>query len=398
MKQVSVGLALLLAWTSSVSAEAESAAKARQILEDAQKAAARLTSVSYDALFLGDGMMAKRVPIMDGKVLAKRGPNGGADKVFVQGTSLPPRATEPWGFRYVSNGSEAMSVDDRMRRVRVGQAADSMTIERISLYPSLLLGDAVFAQELAGAKISYEGTLEVHSVDCHVIDVTYDAAAERRARFYIGVADSLLRRKEEPRQLVMRGKPQIADSVLIFSVSNLETNLAIDDTIFQVNTPNGYRTQPFGPMRQGAAGGLKVGSPAPDWTLSTPDGKKISLKELRGNVVVLDFWASWCSPCKRAMPGIQKLHDTFKDKPVKVFGVNCRERGRNQRALAYIKQKGYTYPQLLDGDAAAIAYGVRGIPAFYVIGKDGKILGTTSGFNPNMEAAMIRLIQDALKK
>ena len=112
MKQVSMGLALMLAWTASVSAEAESAAKARQILEDAQKAAAQLTSVSYDALFLGDGMMAKHVPIMDGKVLAKRGPNGGADKVFVQGTSLPPRATEPWGFRYVSNGSEAMSVDD----------------------------------------------------------------------------------------------------------------------------------------------------------------------------------------------------------------------------------------------------------------------------------------------
>jgi thiol-disulfide isomerase/thioredoxin len=399
MKQVSLGLALLLAWTASVAAEAEDAAKARQILEGAQKASAQLTSVSYDGLYLGDGMLAKRVPVMDGKVLAKRDPNGGADKVFVQGTNLPPKAAEPWGFRYVSNGSTAMSVDDRTRLVRIGQAADSaMTIERISLYPGLLLGDAVFSAELAAAKLSYEGALDIDSVGCHVIKVTYDAATKREAKFYIGVEDSLLRRKEQSLQLLMRGKPQIASAALIFSISNLETNPAIDDTVFQMNPPQGYRTQPFRPMQQGAAGGLRVGSPAPDWTLSTLDGKKISLKELRGNIVVLDFWASWCGPCKRAMPGIQKLHDTFKGKPVKVFGVNCREQGGNQRALAYLKQTGYTYPQLLNGDSAASAYGVRGIPAFYVIGKDGKILNTTSGFNPNMEAAITRLIEDSLKQ
>ncbi len=402
MKQVCMSLALLLAWTASVSAEADGSAKARQVLEDAQKAAAQLTSVSYDGLYLGDGMLAKRVPIVDGKVLAKRGPGKGTDKVFIQGTNLSPKAAEPFGFRYVSNGREAMSVDDRTRLTRMGQVTDSMTIERTGLYPGLLLGDAVFAAELAGAKMTYGGTLEIDGVDCHVVDVAYDPAAKRRAMFYIGVEDSLLRRKEEPRQLLARGKAQAADSMLIFSISNLETNLTIDDTVFQLTPPQGYRAQPFRRARRGAggrsAGGLKVGSPAPDWTLTTSDGKKVSLKSLRGNVVVLDFWATWCGPCKRAMPGVQKLHDTFKDKPVKVFGVNCRERGGSQKALAYLKQKGFTYPQLLNGDSAATAYGVRGIPAFYVIGKDGKIVNATTGFNPNMEAVMGGVIEKALKK
>ncbi len=404
MKRVFMGLVLLLVWSASVSAEADSTAKARLILEDAQKAVAQLTTVSYNGLYLGDGMLAKRVPIVDGKVLAKRGPKKGTDKVFIQGTNLSPRAAEPSGFRYVSNGSQAMSVDDRTRLARMGQVADSMTIERTGLYPGFLLGDAVFAAELAGPQMAYGGTLAIDGVDCHVIDVIYDPAAKRKAKFYIGVEDSLLRRKEEPRQLVMRGgKQKIADSVLIFSVSNLETNLAIDDTVFQMTPPQGYRAQPFRPTRGGAGGGgrpagLKVGSPAPDWTLTTLKGKKVGLKDLRGNVVVLDFWASWCGPCKRAMPGVQKLHDAFKGKPVKVFGVNCRERGSNKRALAYLKRMGFTYPQLLNGDSAANAYGVRGIPAFYVVGKDGKIVHTSTGFNPNMEAAMTRLIQDALKK
>ncbi len=403
MKHLSLTIVLLMAATPLVSAETDSAARARQILQAAQKAAAQLESVSYDGLYLGDGMLAKRVPIVDGKVLARRGPTAGTDMIFIQGTNLSPKAAEPSGFRYVTDGRTAMSIDDRSRLARIGKAADSITLERTGLYPGLLLGTNVFAHELAGTKLAYEGTLAIDGVDCHVIDVAYDAAARRTAKLYIGIKDSLLRRKEEPRQLMTRTKTATPDSALIFSISNLETNVPIDDTVFKVTPPPGYRTQPFrqarpkGPARRATAG-LKVGSPAPDWTLTTQDGKKITLKSLRGNIVVLDFWASWCGPCKRAMPGIQKLHDTFKGKPVKIFGVNCRERGGNQRALDYLKKAGFTYPQLLNGDSAANAYGVRGIPAFYVIGTDGKLLNTTRGFNPNMEAVMTRLIQDSLKK
>src|SRR6185295_12150671 len=130
--------------------------------------------------------------------------------------------------------------------------------------------------------------------------------------------------------------------------------------------------------------------------LRSSDGRDVSLISLRGRVVMLDFWATWCGPCKMAMPGVQKIHDHFKGKPVDVFGANCWERGGAERALQFVKDKGYTYPQLLAADKVASAYGVRGIPAFFVIGPDGKFLHMASGFNPSADEQIISIIEQAL--
>jgi thiol-disulfide isomerase/thioredoxin len=140
---------------------------------------------------------------------------------------------------------------------------------------------------------------------------------------------------------------------------------------------------------------LPVGAEAPDWTLSTPDGTAVTLKSLRGKVVVLDFWAVWCGPCKKAMPGIQKLHEKFKDKPVVVYGIDTWERGNNDPA-AYMKKSGFTYGLLLKGDAIAPAYGIRGIPVFYVIGVDGKVVYAAAG--SENEGPLGPAVEQALKQ
>ncbi len=68
--------------------------------------------------------------------------------------------------------------------------------------------------------------------------------------------------------------------------------------------------------------------------MKDPAGKSVSLKSLRGKIVLLDFWATWCGPCRMAMPGLQKLHDRYKDKPVAIYGVNCRERRPDANPMA----------------------------------------------------------------
>jgi thiol-disulfide isomerase/thioredoxin len=98
-----------------------------------------------------------------------------------------------------------------------------------------------------------------------------------------------------------------------------------------------------------------------------------------------------------AMPGIQKLHEKYAGKPVRIFGVNCREKSRAVDAAAFVRELGFTYPQLLDGDRVALDYRVRGIPAFYLIGPDGKVLFAQAGFTPAAEDQISRLIDETLK-
>jgi thiol-disulfide isomerase/thioredoxin len=142
---------------------------------------------------------------------------------------------------------------------------------------------------------------------------------------------------------------------------------------------------------------VKVGDAAPDFALKDLSGAEVSLASLKGKVVVLDFWATWCGPCKAAMPVIQKLHDEYASKGVAVLGVNTWE--QNQKAVRdYIASKKYTYPCLLDGDKLAEAYGVPGIPTLVVIGKDGKVALIEVGLSDATGGGLRTAIDAALGK
>jgi len=100
------------------------------------------------------------------------------------------------------------------------------------------------------------------------------------------------------------------------------------------------------------------------------------------------------------MPGIQRRHEKYKDKPVSVFGVNCWERQAGRRGgdpVEFLRQGGFTYPQLLQGDQTARDYRVTGIPALVLIGPDGKVLQAHSGYSPALEAQVSAVIEEALK-
>ena len=139
-----------------------------------------------------------------------------------------------------------------------------------------------------------------------------------------------------------------------------------------------------GPFRAGAAPSeekeraalLSVGDPAPDWKLTDPQGRAHTLAEYRGRVVVLDFWATWCGPCARVMPRLEKLHRKYGGQGLVVFGVNSFETGD---PVASMKKKGYTYALLLKGEELAPAYGVTSLPVVYVIGPDGRVAYAHAG-------------------
>ena len=133
--------------------------------------------------------------------------------------------------------------------------------------------------------------------------------------------------------------------------------------------------------QQQAAQRIKIGEEAPDIKLPNPDGKEYALSDLRGQVVLLDFWASWCGPCRRENPNVVKVYDRYKDKGFTVYSVSLDRQGQKQRWEQAIDQDNLKWPYHVSDlnfwqSAPAQMYGVRSIPRTFLIDRDGKIAAT----------------------
>jgi thiol-disulfide isomerase/thioredoxin len=132
---------------------------------------------------------------------------------------------------------------------------------------------------------------------------------------------------------------------------------------------------------------LAVGQVAPEWKLNDATGKTHTLSEYRGKVVVMDFWATWCEPCKEVMPRMQKLYEKYQDKDVIVFGVNSWEQ---KDPIALMGKKRFAYPLLLNGEEIAESYRVTTLPSVYIVGVDGRIIYSFEGVDHKDLAGLIQ--------
>lgn len=121
-----------------------------------------------------------------------------------------------------------------------------------------------------------------------------------------------------------------------------------------------------------------TGEPATDFALAGLDGRKVTLSKLKGKVVILDFWATWCGPCRRWMPIVEKVGKELAPKGVLVYAVNVRE--TKDQVRQYLSKTGVKVPILFDSDGAiGTAYGAVSIPLTVIVGRDGKIAKTMVG-------------------
>ncbi len=136
---------------------------------------------------------------------------------------------------------------------------------------------------------------------------------------------------------------------------------------------------------------------APDFTLKSDNGENLKLSELRGEVVLINFWASWCGPCRQEMPLLSELHDKYRDMGFTVLGVNVEENSSAARKL--LKDMPVSFPVLFDSDSSVSRkYDVVAMPSTVLVDRDGNVRYLHKGYKPGEENIYLEKVRSLIRE
>lgn len=185
---------------------------------------------------------------------------------------------------------------------------------------------------------------------------------------------------------------------------DVRINSGLKEELFQYAPPEGVNVIDMAKMMEKMKQGTQeeekqdamVGKACPDFSLADLNGKKFESSNLQGKISIIDFWASWCPPCLKELPLIEKVHQNLKgDNEVQLLTITDDDK---QKATDFIKENKYTFPVLIDeGGSVSRSFGIDSIPRVFVIGKDGKIEAVYIGYHEDIEDTLAKDIEK-LKK
>lgn len=134
---------------------------------------------------------------------------------------------------------------------------------------------------------------------------------------------------------------------------------------------------------------------AEDFTLKTLKGGTVNLKDYRGRLIFLNFWATWCGPCRAEMPSMQRLWEEFKEEDFVILAINIQE--ESKLVSSFMNERGLSFPVLLDEKGkVARSYGIRGIPTTFFLNPEGEIIGKAVGARDWDSEESFQLIEELL--
>lgn len=141
----------------------------------------------------------------------------------------------------------------------------------------------------------------------------------------------------------------------------------------------------------------KANASAPDFTLASNQGKNLRLKEQRGEVIMINFWASWCGPCRQEMPFLDELHQRYSKAGFQIWGVNMDADKADAEHM--LKKIPVSFPILFDPEGkVGSAYNVEAMPSSIFIDREGKIRHIHKGYRPGEEATYKKYIKELIRE
>lgn len=134
-----------------------------------------------------------------------------------------------------------------------------------------------------------------------------------------------------------------------------------------------------------------------DFTLEDIQGKKVTLSELKGKVVLVEFWATWCAPCRDSVPEMNRLYNRYKERNFELLAIAL-DKGSNVRSdvASFVKDNGIAYRVFLDDDKTSSAFGVTNIPVTFIVDKQGALVKKQIGFMPELNEKLSKEIEALL--
>lgn len=133
--------------------------------------------------------------------------------------------------------------------------------------------------------------------------------------------------------------------------------------------------------KPGADSSVQIGSTAPDFVLKDVSGKDTTLSSYKGKVVLLEFWATWCPPCKASIPDLVELQKKYRDKGFTVLGVSIdTDSDAAEKVAQFASSHGITYPVLIADEAVPMTYNVMSIPTSFLVSRNGTVISSYKGY------------------
>jgi peroxiredoxin len=138
---------------------------------------------------------------------------------------------------------------------------------------------------------------------------------------------------------------------------------------------------------------------APDFTLKSLQGSNLRLDEYKGQVVLINFWATWCGPCRQELPLLDRIHQRYQDAGFAVLGINVEGANKADEAQAMVSKAGVTFPVLIDeGQQVSELYALEAMPTSVVVDRDGVVRYVHLGYKPGDEAKYLEVVKQLIRE